>query len=119
MHVRQFCTLLIAISQHRYAVCNLYITWYSFSNLTPRCVISLTADAAEIWNLTEVVAKIQKGRKSDWRIAFKEGIQIDKKVLQETFNTQPAEDDLYAARYDLSFLTPRGRSIRCKVGYVT
>ena len=66
-----------------------------------------------------MIAKIQKGRKSDWRIAFKEGVQIDKNVLQETFSTQPAEDDFFAARYDLSFLTPRGRSIRCKVGYVT
>lgn len=71
-----------------------------------------------MWSVTEAVPKIQKGRKSDWRIAFKEGVQIDKKVLQETFNTQPAEDDLYSARYDLSFLTPRGRSIRCKVGYI-
>ena len=68
-----------------------------------------------------MTAKLQNsasGKKSDWRIAFKEGVQIDKKVLQETFNTQPAEDDLYSARYDLSFLTPRGRSIRCKVGYI-
>ena len=71
-----------------------------------------------MWNMTEAVPKIQKGRKSDWRIAFKEGVQIDKKMLQETFGTQPAEDDLYAARYDLSFLTPLGRPIRCKVGYI-
>ena len=70
--------------------------------------------------MKEAVAKLQNsasGRKSDWRVAFKEGLQIDKKVLQETFSTQPDEDDLYAARYDLCFLTPRGRSIRCKVGY--
>jgi len=79
------------------------------------------ADVAEIWNITEAVAKLQNsasGKKSDWRIAFKEGVQIDKKVLQETFGTQPDEDDLYAARYDLCFLTPRGRSMRCKVGYI-
>ena len=37
-----------------------------------------------MWNIAQAVAKIQKGRKSDWRLAFKEGVQIDKEVLQET-----------------------------------
>ena len=77
--------------------------------------MSLTADVAEMWNIAQAVGKIQKGRKSDWRLAFKEGVQIDKEVLQETFSTKPAEDDLYVARYDLSFLTPQSTSVRCKV----
>ncbi|KAJ7323742.1 Far upstream element-binding protein 3 [Desmophyllum pertusum] len=75
------------------------------------------ADVDEVWNIGEVVDKLQntaRGKKSDWRIAFKEGVEIDKKVLQETFSSQPAEED-YRERYDLSFLTPQGRSIRCKV----
>ena len=68
-----------------------------------------------------MVDKLQntaRGKKSDWRIAFKEGVEIDKKVLQETFSSQPAEED-YRERYDLSFLTPQGRSIRCKVEFAT
>ncbi|KAL9950375.1 hypothetical protein ACROYT_G042863 [Oculina patagonica] len=75
------------------------------------------ADVDEVWNIKEAVDKLQKsasGKKSEWRVAFKEGVQIDKKVLQETFSAQPAEEN-YTARYDLSFLTPQGRSIRCKV----
>ena len=78
-----------------------------------------TADVDEIWNITEAVDKLQtsaSGKKKDWRVAFKEGVQIDRKVLHETFTAQPVEES-YTARYDLSFITPQGRSIRCKVSY--
>ena len=43
-------------------------------------------------------------------------MELEDKVVYDTFGEQNEED--FIARYDLSFLTPRSQSIRCKVSFV-
>lgn len=69
------------------------------------------ADVGETWDIQEAVDKLKK---RDWRLAFKEGVLISKHLLQETFGS-PKTDEDYTSRYDLTFITPQGRSLRCKV----
>lgn len=68
-------------------------------------------DVGETWDIQEAVDKLKK---RDWRLAFKEGVLISKHLLQETFGS-PKTDEDYTSRYDLTFITPQGRSLRCKV----
>ena len=74
-----------------------------------------TADAAETWSIAEAAEKLQKTVKKryEWAVAFKEGVELNDKVVQDTFDEHAEED--FMARYDLSFLTPRSQAIRCKV----
>lgn len=74
-----------------------------------------TADAAETWSVAEAAKKLQKTvkKRNEWSVAFKEGVELNDKVVQDTFEEHAEED--FIARYDLSFLTPRSQAIRCKV----
>ena len=49
-------------------------------------------------------------------MAFKEGVELEDKVVYDIFGEQNEED--FIARYDLNFLTPRSQSIRCKVSFL-
>lgn len=75
----------------------------------------LTADVENTWSIDEILKKVQSTstRRYEWRIAFKEGVDISETVIQDTFGQQDEQD--YIARYDLSYLTPRSQPIRCKV----
>lgn len=75
----------------------------------------LTADVENTWSIDEILKKVQSTstRRNEWRIAFKEGVDISETVIQDTFGQQDEQD--YIARYDLSYLTPRSQPIRCKV----
>ena len=74
-----------------------------------------TADAVETWSVAEAAKKLQKTvkKRHEWAVAFKEGVELNDKVVQDTFDEHAEED--FMARYDLSFLTPRSQAIRCKV----
>ena len=74
-----------------------------------------TADVDETWSIDEATKKLQatSKKRNEWPVAFKEGVDLNHQVIQETFG-EPAEED-FVARYDLSFLTPRSQAIRCKV----
>ena len=74
-----------------------------------------TADEDDTWSIDEAAKKLQANSKkrNEWPVAFKEGVDLNHQVIQETFG-EPAEED-FVARYDLSFLTPRSQAIRCKV----
>jgi len=73
------------------------------------------ADVEDIWSFTEAAQKLQatSKKRNEWRAAFREGMNLNVKVLQDTFG-EPTEED-FMARYDLTFLSPRSQSIRCKV----
>jgi len=77
--------------------------------------IHITADVEDIWSFTEAAQKLQatSKKRNEWRAAFREGMNLNVKVLQDTFG-EPTEED-FMARYDLTFLSPRSQSIRCKV----
>ena len=76
-------------------------------------------DAANIWTLDEasenlaVPLRRTKGNneKPQWETAFKEGVTFDEKNNLGKFLKKP----VYDTRHDLSFLTPSGRPVRCKV----
>lgn len=68
-------------------------------------------DVEETWDIQEVLDKLKK---RNWRLAFKGGVLVSKHSLQETFGS-PKTDKDYMSRYDLSFISPQGRSVRCKV----
>lgn len=74
-----------------------------------------TADVENTWSIDESLKKVQSTstRRIEWRVAFKEGVDISERVIQDTFGQQDEQD--YIARYDLSYLTPRSQPIRCKV----
>lgn len=77
-----------------------------------------TVDVGETWNVTEAVNKLQATpqRRNEWLVAFKEGVELDDKVVYDTFVKENDED--FIARYDLSFLTPRSQAMRCKVSFL-
>jgi len=74
-----------------------------------------TVDVDETWSITEALNKLQATpqRRNDWLVAFKEGVELEDKVVYDTFGEQNEED--FIARYDLSLLTPRSQPMRCKV----
>ena len=74
-----------------------------------------TAEVENTWSIDEILKKVQSTstRRNEWRVAFKEGVNISERVIQDTFGQQDEQD--YIARYDLSYLTPRSQPIRCKV----
>ncbi|KAL9950385.1 hypothetical protein ACROYT_G042873, partial [Oculina patagonica] len=73
------------------------------------------ADVEETWSVADAVKKLQATpqKRNEWLVAFKEGVELDDKVVYDTFGEKTEED--FMARYDFSFLTPRSQSIRCKV----
>lgn len=79
------------------------------------CVFVFAADVDDTWSIAEAARKFQspQGRRNEWLVAFKEGVDISEKEIQDTFGQQTEQD--FIARYDLSFLTPRSQAIRCKV----
>ena len=68
-------------------------------------------DVDQVWSINEAVNKLQATPQSEWLVAFNEGVELEDKVVHDTF-----EED-FIARYDLSFLTPRRQSMRCKVSF--
>ena len=74
-----------------------------------------TAEVENTWSIDEILKKVQSTstRRNEWRVAFKEGVNISERVIQDTFGQQDEQD--YISRYDLSYLTPRSQPIRCKV----
>ena len=51
-----------------------------------------------------------------WKISFQEGVDVIEDIFKGSYYVNTPEEYLeYAARYDLTFLTPCNREIRCKV----
>lgn len=77
-----------------------------------------TADVEEIWSIADAVKKLQATpqKRNEWLVAFKEGVELDDKVVYDTFGEKTEED--FMARYDFSFLTPRSQAMRCKVSFL-
>ena len=69
----------------------------------------------DTWSIREAAEKLLASppKRQEWLIAFKEGVDLDDTVLQDTFGQQIQQE--FMARYDLSFLTPISQSLRCKV----
>lgn len=73
------------------------------------------ADLEETWSIVDSIKKLQatKQKRSEWLVAFKEGVDLADKVVNDAFGEQIVED--FMARYDLTFLSPNSQPMRCKV----
>ena len=103
------CTSRDWLPEGGYSECSFKIfLWYFYLCIS-------TADVDETWSVGEAAKKFKatSQKRNEWHVAFKEGVELNHQVIQETFG-EPAEED-FVARYDLSFLTPRSQAIRCKV----
>lgn len=71
------------------------------------------------WSIDEIKEKL--GSPTDgvyWNVAFKEVANLDEKILEENVCDKTPEEYVdYAARHDLSFLTPSGHQLRFKVEF--
>ncbi|KAJ7369994.1 hypothetical protein OS493_034940 [Desmophyllum pertusum] len=69
------------------------------------------------WNIGEGIAKFQASAEGNyWKVAFKEGVDIIEDIFKGIYcEKTPGEYLEYMARYDLTFLTPCGYEVRCKV----
>ena len=83
----------------------------------------LPEDAGSMWTTEEASKKLavalqdktgddeeETNEKPQWQTAFKEGVDFDETNLKE-YLKKPE----YDTRHDLNFLTPAGRTVRCKV----
>ena len=70
------------------------------------------------WSVDEATEKIQSSnRKHRWKLTFKEGVNVNERMLKSLYKERIPEDIAYVARYDLTFRTPRWHQVRCKVKY--
>ena len=66
------------------------------------------------WSIDEATKKLQSPEEgNDWKVIFKEGVDLDEKILEGNSYEKTSED--YIARYDLTYVTPCWHEIRCKV----
>ena len=69
------------------------------------------------WTIDEATERFHvQHERNVWRTAFKEGVNLDEKILEGIASNETPEEYVdYVARYDLAFLTPCGSQIRFKV----
>lgn len=67
------------------------------------------------WSIDEAVKKLQSSDEGnpDWKVTFKEGVDLEEKALEGTSYEKTSED--FIERYDLTYVTPCCNEIRCKV----
>ena len=76
----------------------------------------ITAEVSdeEQWSIEEATKKFQPQEGKDyWKIAFKEGVNVDQQVLEKNFGQKYRRE--YHARYDLTFVVSSGHELRGKV----
>ncbi|XP_022800252.1 uncharacterized protein LOC111338099 [Stylophora pistillata] len=69
------------------------------------------------WSIDDASAMFQSSEEGNhWRVAFQEGVNFIEDIFRGYYyDNTPKEYLDYAARYDLTFLTPCSRQVRCKV----
>ena len=68
-----------------------------FDDVSPQITEKLhlsTADLEETWSIADSIKKFQRTeqKKNEWRVAFKEGVDLADKVVSDTFGDQIGED---------------------------
>lgn len=79
--------------------------------------LSFTEEASEReWSINEATGKFQpSAEKKYWRVAFNEGVDFVEDIFKGNFEKGSEENTEYVARYDLTYLSPGGYQLRCKV----
>ena len=80
-------------------------------------MFSLEEDAEQVWTIDGATKKLEPSKEKDhWKTAFKEGVNLEEKILEENAWEKTHEEyEDYSSRYDLAFLTPCGYQVRFKV----
>ena len=81
-------------------------------------MLSFIEEAAKgEWSIEEATAKFQSSVEGNyWKAAFKEGVDFVKDIFKGHYCEEtPEEYTEYVARYDLTYLSPCGYQLRCKV----
>lgn len=80
--------------------------------------VSLEEASDGQWSIDEVTEKLQPSDGDNWNVVFKEVVNLEEKIFEENICDKTPEEYVdYAARHDLTFLTPSGHQIRCKVNF--
>ncbi|XP_022807424.1 uncharacterized protein LOC111344460 [Stylophora pistillata] len=68
------------------------------------------------WSIDDVTAMFQSPEEGNrWKVTFQEGVNFIEDIFRGYhYDNTPKEFLDYAARYDLTFLTPCSRQVRCK-----
>ena len=70
------------------------------------------------WSIEEVTEKLRQSGGDNWKVVFKEVVNLEEKIFEENVCDKTPEEYVdYAARHDLTFLTPSGHQIRFKVNF--
>ena len=90
-----------------------YLCTFTTAELT--LILSVIEEAEEgEWTIDEATEKFQSsGEGSYWRTAFNQGVTLDENIFQDYACNKTSEE--YIARHDLTYLTPCGHELRCKV----
>ena len=68
------------------------------------------------WSIDEVTGKLRPSDGDNWKVVFKEVVNLEEKIFEENVcDKAPEEYVAYAARHDLTFLTPSGHQNRFEV----
>ena len=68
------------------------------------------------WSIDEATGKFQPSAKTNyWRVAFIEGVKFGEDIFKGNFEKGSEENTEYVTRYDLTYLSPGGFQLRCKV----
>ena len=71
------------------------------------------------WSIDEVTEKLRQSGGDNWKVVFKEVVNLEEKIFEENVCDKTPEEYVdYAARHDLTFLTPSGHQIRFKVNFI-
>ena len=77
-------------------------------------LITAEVSGEEKWSIEEATKQFQLlGGQDYWKIAFKEGVNVDQQVLEKNFGQKYSRE--YHARYDLTLFVSGGRKLRGKV----
>ena len=81
-------------------------------------VLSFAEEAAEgEWCIEGANAKLGPSAEANsWRVAFKEGVDFVEDIFKRNYYEEtPEECSEYGTRYDLTYVSPCGHQLRCKV----
>ena len=90
--------------------------------LPKEALLSVTEDIErEEWSIDDATAMFQSSEEGNyWKVTFQEGVNFIEDIFSGYYHDKTPKEYLdYAARYDLTFLTPCSRQVRCKVSLFT
>ena len=90
--------------------------------LPKEALLSVTEDIErEEWSIDDATEMFQSSEEGNyWKVTFQEGVNFIEDIFSGYYHDKTPKEYLdYAARYDLTFLTPCSRQVRCKVSLFT